>query len=58
MVFATFHGLGCDMVHRTNSTAAMLADVILPNWDMCLISKLVSPLKAGLKKKSTPGPGF
>jgi hypothetical protein len=46
------------MVHRTNSTAAMLADVILPNWDMCLISKLVSPLKAGLKKKSTPGPGF
>jgi len=32
--------------------------LILPNIEMCLISKLVSPPRVGEKKNSTPGPGF
>jgi hypothetical protein len=44
---------------RRKAATKMMSDyLILLYIEMCLISKLVSPLKVGEKKNLTPGPGF
>jgi len=44
--------------NKTKEKKMMSYYLILPNIEMCLISKLVSPPRVGEKRNSTPGPGF